>query len=847
MLISSVSVLVKSDELQILMKIKTSLQQSNPDVFSSWDSTKSFCNFTGITCNRDGSVKEIDLSNQGLTGTLPLGSICQLESLDKLSFGFNSLYGGVQPELNSCVKLQYLDLGNNLFNGSFPNISSLVELRYLYLNGSGFSGVFPWKSLESMTNLVSLSLGDNPFDPTLFPDSILKLKKLNWVYLSNCSLAGRIPPGIGNLTELVNLELSDNQLVGEIPGEIGKLTNLWQLEIYENQLSGKLPVGLRNLTNLQFFDLSTNNLEGDLSEVRWLTNLVSLQLFQNRFIGEVPIELGQFQKLVNLSLYENNLTGTLPQELGSWADFDFIDVSENLLTGPIPPDMCKRGTMKALLMLDNKFTGEIPQSYANCLTLQRFRVSDNLLTGSVPAGIWGLPELNIIDIDSNQLQGSISKDIGNAKQLGQIYAANNLLSGELPEEISKATALDLIELSNNQFSGKIPASIGDLKMLSSLKLQFNKLSGSIPASLGSCKSLSEINMAGNSLSGQIPSTLGSLPTLNSLNLSDNRLSDEIPKSLASLKLVILDLSNNRLIGQIPESLSIAAYNGSFNGNPGLCSQTIDSFKRCSRNTKISKDVFTLILCFALGSLILLVLFPICLYLKKRAKDDDPSLKEESWDVKPFRELMFSEDEIIDSIKQENLIGKGGSGNVYRVSLSNGKELAVKHIWNTKITGRKRIRSSTPILGKPVPKSKEFDAEVMTLSSIRHVNVVKLYCSITSEDSSLLVYEYMSNGSLWDRLHSSNKVELDWQNRYEIAVGAAKGLEYLHHGYERPIIHRDVKSSNILLDEFLKPRIADFGLAKIVQTNNGEKDTTHVIPGTLGYIAPGIYTNLSVYF
>lgn len=263
---------------------------------------------------------------------------------------------------------------------------------------------------------------------------------------------------------------------------------------------------------------------------------------------------------------------------------------------------------------------------------------------------------------------------------------------------------------------------------------------------------------------------------------------------------------------------------------------------------MSREIRTLIICFASGTLILLVLLAFFLHLKGNQKQNhhhDRSLKEDSWNVKSFHVLTFTEDEIIDSIKEENVIGKGGSGNVYRASLSNGTDLAVKHIWNNNSdydgTKQRNYRSTTPILSKSKGKSSEFDAEVQTLSSIRHVNVVKLYCSITGEDSSLLVYEYMPNGSLWDQLHTcKTKTVLDWETRYEIAVGAAKGLEYLHHGCERPVIHRDVKSSNILLDEFLKPRIADFGLAKIVQANNvggGGKDSTHVIAGTHGYIAP----------
>ncbi|OAY23126.1 receptor-like protein kinase 7 [Manihot esculenta] len=831
------AIISQSDQLQILLNLKTALQKSNTNVFDSWDSSRFICNFTGITCNSGNSVTEIQLSNQNLAGVVPFDSICKLQSLEKLSFGFNSLSGRVTEDLNKCTNLKYLDLGNNPFTGPFPEISSLNQLQYLFLNQSGFSGVFPWKSLENITGLVTLSLGDNTFDPTPFPTEIFKLTKLNWLYLSNCSIGGTIPSDIGNLSELVSLELSDSNITGEIPSQIGMLKNLWQLELYNNSLTGKLPVEFGNLTKLEKFDASMNYLEGGLSELRFLTNLVTLQLFDNELSGEIPVEFGQFKKLVNLSLYGNMLTGPLPPQLGSWANFIYIDVSENFLTGLIPPDMCKQGTMKQLLMLQNNLTGEIPASYASCTTLTRFRVSKNSLSGTLPAGIWGLPNMNIIDIEFNQFEGPLTPDIRNAKALGQLFLGNNRLSGELPEEISEATSLVSISLNDNQFSGKIPEGIGELKQLSSLHLENNMFSGSIPESLGSCNALSDLNIAHNLLSGEIPSSLGSLQTLNSLNLSENLLSGQIPDTLSSLRLSLLDLTHNRLTGLIPQSLSIEAYNGSFAGNSGLCSETVNTFQRCKPESGMSRDVRTLVACFAVGAAILLVSLIYFLYLKKKEKDHERSLKEESWDVKSFHVLSFGEDEILDSIKEENVIGKGGSGNVYKVALANGKELAVKHIWNTDSGNRKNSWSTTPMLAKRGGKSKEFDAEVQTLSSIRHVNVVKLYCSITSEDSSLLVYEYMPNGSLWDRLHSSRKMELDWETRYEIAVGAAKGLEYLHHGCDRPVIHRDVKSSNILLDEFLKPRIADFGLAKIVQANNGGKDSTHVIAGTHGYIAP----------
>ncbi|KAK9134166.1 hypothetical protein Syun_013496 [Stephania yunnanensis] len=407
----------------------------------------------------------------------------------------------------------------------------------------------------------------------------------------------------------------------------------------------------------------------------------------------------------------------------------------------------------------------------------------------------------------------------------------------------KASFLNLIDLSFNQFSGELSPEIAKLTKLNSLYLKGNRFSGEIPNSIIRCTRLNNIDFSQNSFSGDIPSDLGSLESLNSLNLSRNQLTGRIPDSLSSLKLSLLDVSNNRLSGPIPQSLQNTYNNESFLGNPELCSSSIRLFKPCGSDSPMSPKLRTILSCLLVFVTLVLVILAMLIFVRKR-KRDRKSSKSDSWDVKSFRILNFTEQEVVSSIKQENLIGKGGSGNVYRLVLENGKELAVKHIWKNdgdREDNRKRSRSVTAaMLMKRSGNLPEFDAEVAALSSVQHVNVVKLYCSITSEDSSLLVYEYLPHGSLWDRLHTCDKVigRLDWEARYEIALGAAKGLEYLHHGCNRPVIHRDVKSSNILLDEFLKPRIADFGLAKIVHgVCRDGKDSTHVIAGTHGYIAP----------
>ena len=206
----------------------------------------------------------------------------------------------------------------------------------------------------------------------------------------------------------------------------------------------------------------------------------------------------------------------------------------------------------------------------------------------------------------------------------------------------------------------------------------------------------------------------------------------------------------------------------------------------------------------------------------------------TWKFTTFQKVNFKESDILSGLIENNVIGSGGSGKVYRVGVNDSNNfVAVKRIWNSRKLEQKL--------------EKEFHAEVKILGSIRHSNIVKLLGCMSNENSKLLVYEYSKNHSLDQWLHRKSRasstsssvqhVVLDWPKRLQIAVGAAQGLHYMHHGCSPPIIHRDVKSSNILLDSEFNAKIADFGLAKMFK--QGELATMSVVAGSFGYIAPGM--------
>lgn len=178
---------------------------------------------------------------------------------------------------------------------------------------------------------------------------------------------------------------------------------------------------------------------------------------------------------------------------------------------------------------------------------------------------------------------------------------------------------------------------------------------------------------------------------------------------------------------------------------------------------------------------------------------------------------------------DKILGMGSTGTVYRAEMPGGEIIAIKKLWGKHKEGI--IRRRRGVL-----------AEVDVLGNVRHRNIVRLLGCCSNRESTMLLYEYMPNGNLDDLLHGKNKgdyhnvVGADWFTRYKIALGVAQGICYLHHDCDPVIVHRDLKPSNILLDGEMEARVADFGVAKLIQTD----ESMSVIAGSYGYIAPGQY-------
>ncbi|CAO2175252.1 unnamed protein product [Urochloa humidicola] len=818
------------------------------------------CNWTGVTCDA-AAVTAISLPALNLAGPFP-AALCRIPRLRSLDLSDNYIGpGGLAAAVPRCKALQRLDLSVNSFVGPLPGdaLADLPDLLYLNLQSNNFSGPIPdsfarfpkLQSLSLVNNLLAgqippflggvatlreLNLSYNPFAAGPIPPDLGNLSSLRVLWLAGCNLVGAIPPSLGRLANLTDLDLSTNALSGAIPPELATgLTSAVQIELYNNSLTGPIPTGFGDLRSLRALDLAMNRLDGAIPEDLFRApNLESLHLYANALSGPIPNSAAAAPSLVELRLFANRLNGTLPAGLGTTAPLVCLDVSDNAISGEIPSGICDRGELQELLMLDNALSGRIPDALGRCRTLRRLRLANNRLAGDVPDAVWGLPHMSLLELNGNRLTGSISPAIAAAANLSKLLLSNNRLTGSIPSEIGSAAKLYELSADGNMLSGPLPASLGGLPELGRLVLRNNSLSGQLLRGIQSWNKLSELNLADNAFTGSIPPELGDLPVLNYLDLSGNQLTGEVPAQLENLKLNQFNVSDNNLRGPLPPQYATEAYRSSFLGNPelcgeitGLCSMSAGRSSNKYHSAWMMRSIF-------IFAAVVLVAGVAWFYWRYRTFSNGSKVRKRAdrskWTLTSFHKLSFSEYEILDCLDEDNVIGSGASGKVYKAVLSNGEVVAVKKLW-----------SAAAALTSEGSADDSFEAEVRTLGKIRHKNIVKLWCCCIHRDCKLLVYEYMPNGSLGDVLHSAKGGLLDWPTRYKIALDAAEGLSYLHHDCVPAIVHRDVKSNNILLDAEFGARVADFGVAKVVEGagpgSGRAAKSMSVIAGSCGYIAP----------
>ncbi|KAL8468113.1 hypothetical protein ACS0TY_031375 [Phlomoides rotata] len=851
--ISPSLILCLNQQALYLHQAKLGLDDPN-SVLSSWnprDDTP--CKWNGVVCDSaTGSVVSVDLSSSNLSGPFP-SVLCRLSSLSFISFYDNFINSTLRDDdVVLCQSLEHLDLAQNYLTGELPaGLADLPNLKYLDLTGNNFSGIIPdsfgtFQKLEvlslvenllegaipaflgNISSLKQLNLSYNPFSPGRIPPELGNLTNLEVLWLTETNLVGAIPESLGRLGKLTDLDLAYNSLTGSIPSSLTELTSAVQIELYNNSLTGEMPSkGWSKMTSLRRLDASMNDLSGEIPSELCELPLESLNLYENNLRGELPDGIAKSPNLYELRLFQNQLSGKLPSNLGESSPLRWIDVSTNNFSGQIPGKLCFNGALEELLLIENSFSGEIPATLAECRSLLRVRLGHNSFSGFVPTGLWGLPHVSLLELSGNSFSGDIAKTIAGASNLSQLILSGNNFSGSVPVEIGFLDSLLEISINDNKLSGSLPSSIVNLGQLVKLDLHNNVLSGKVPSGVHSWKRLNELNLANNYFSGDIPDEIGDLTVLNYLDLSGNQLSGKIPVGLQNLKLNRLNLSSNRLSGDIPPMYAKEMYKESFLGNPGLCGD-IEGLCDAKGGIKDMGYLWLLRSMFMFAGFVLIV-GVVWFYLKYRKFKAKRLMDRSKWTLMSFHKLGFSEDEILDALDEDNVVGTGASGKVYKVVLSNGEAVAVKKLWG--------VPKLADDLEKGNFQDGGFDAEVETLGKIRHKNIVKLWCCCTTRDCKLLVYEYMPNGSLGDLLHSTKGGLLDWPIRFKIAMDAAEGLSYLHHDCAPAIVHRDVKSNNILLDAEYGARVADFGVAKVVDTSAIGSKSMSVIAGSCGYIAP----------
>ncbi|KAL4348139.1 hypothetical protein GQ457_17G014920 [Hibiscus cannabinus] len=809
-------------------------------------------------------LKTLNLSHNFLKDSLPL-SLFHMPNLEQLDLSYNDFSGQI-PESINLPSIQFLEISSNSLDGSLPShiCVNSTRIRFLSLEVNYFSGNIP-PGLGTCSSLEQLSLGMNGLTGGIAED-IFRLRNLSLLELQTNNFDGELSPGIANLSKLVRLDISSNNFSGEIPDVFSQLQDFQYLVAHSNHFSGGIPSSLSNSPTISLLNLRNNSLQGPIVlNCSAMIALNSLDLATNNFSGPVPDNLPMCRKLENINLAKNKFGGQIPESFREFHSLSYLSLSNssirNLSSALQILQQCRNLTTLVLtLNFPDETLPDDPDLHFDKLTV--LVIANCRLKGSFPEWLRNSTALQLLDLSWNHLAGTIPSWVGSFMDLFYLDLSNNSFTGEIPKSLTELPSLIYRVISVEDPSPDFPFFMKTnesarglqynqiLSFPPTLDLGLNFLSGPIWPEFGNLKKLHVFDLKLNNLSGPIPENLSLMTSLEILDLSHNDLSGTIPPSLQSLSfLSIFNVAYNQLHGKIPSGGQFLTFpSSSFEGN-NLCGEDWfhcqdatpsdnpdESPRRSRRNNRAI--IIGMVVGIFFGTILLLGLMLVIVLRVNNHNEVDPEKEDpDSNDKDPeetgsrlvvlFQNMETCKELLIEDLlkstnnfDQANIIGCGGFGLVYRGILPDGRKVAVKRL-----------------SGDCGQMDREFHAEVEALSRAQHPNLVHLQGYCMHKSDRLLIYSFMENGSLDYWLHEKvdGPSSLNWETRLQIAQGAARGLAYLHQSCEPHILHRDIKSSNILLDEKFKAHLADFGLARLILPYDTHVTTDLV--GTLGYIPP----------
>ncbi|XP_022735685.1 probable LRR receptor-like serine/threonine-protein kinase At5g37450 isoform X3 [Durio zibethinus] len=744
------------------------------------------------------------------------------------------------------------------------------ELRMLKLNLSG--DLAP--EIGQLPNLTILNFMGNNITGSV-PKEIGNIKSLKFLLLSGNQLSGSLADELGYLPKLVVFQVDLNQISGSLPKSFANLAKCKHFHMNNNSISGQIPPELFTMPQLEHFLLDNNNLSGYLPpEFSQMPNLKILQLDNNNFGGtEIPASYGNMPNLLKLSLRNCSLHGAIP-DFSSITTFRYLDLSHNQLTGGIPMNKLS-DNITTIDLSYNLLNGSIPSNFSGLPHLQRLSLENNSLSGDVPFTIWrnvnftAKARLIIMVDESLDLPGPLctcftcrdfrSNSLSNFS--GRIDPPSNVtirLQGNpvctLANQLNIAQFCR-ITLGNDDFvSGNGSSSnYNDSCLPQSCPLGDNY--DYVPESPDPCFCAAPL---GVTLRLKSPTISDFRPYIYSYKMFiTSNLSLDLyqlfvesfiwqtgPRLLLYLKFFPQYQYSNKThkfndteVQQIEDMIAtLSIPPDDIFGSYELLSFTLGLYSNVypqSSKSGISKGA---IIGIILGVMSLVGVISstvtVLFYIWSTKSGHDISKKESSKST--FAKIPIGTDSVKDfsfgeleaattGFNDTTQVGQGGYGKVYRGILANGTVVAIKRGQQGSLQGQI-----------------EFITEIELLSRVHHRNLVSLVGYCIEQGEQMLVYEFMPNGSLHDLLSDGCRHTLSFPMRLHIALGSAKGILYLHTEADPPIIHRDIKANNILLDFKFTPKVSDFGISRLAPVPDTEGAAAHVstvVKGTPGYLDP----------